>query len=480
MSKWIDQFKAHPFQNVWKGLKDSIEILNADDETIITSVTELARLKKVVEYIDGMIEGVDPELIPLSTWDPFNQQATACQQQIETYNRDRNIVHIVQANAHVDNLLTYIRPYMVFPENILPAIKSASEMYSKTIEEYIASFQSKSIELIKNIELIKENANDLLSEIKSINENVDSYDSHLFEKEGIKEKIQDFYENFVLQSKLIDEFYNEVLVSTDDTLSIKQEISTAKKSIVENKEKIQNLISSIGSEVDNLEEFHTKIFGKLDENEEYEGGLSGELDKLKDNLSNFEIKQKAKYNALNYEIESLLPGATSAGLATAYSELRKSFSIPLKFYSKTFYISLVMLFMVSITSVLDDIGWFYVKFVDISSLTRLGNNILYKITLFLPVIWLAVFASRRRSEAQRLEQEYAHKEAIAKSYQSFKQQVKDLGDEDNELLKVLMVKAIDAISYNASETLDGKHGDKMPAQEMFDSVVNATVKLKGQ
>lgn len=82
MSRWIEQFENHPFHIVWNELKEVLGSAFVDDETILTSVTELARLKKVVSYIDEMLNSIDPELVPSNTWDNFNAQATACSAQI--------------------------------------------------------------------------------------------------------------------------------------------------------------------------------------------------------------------------------------------------------------------------------------------------------------------------------------------------------------------------------------------------------------
>ena len=70
-----------------------------------------------------------------------------------------------------------------------------------------------------------------------------------------------------------------------------------------------------------------------------------------------------------------------------------------------------------------------------------------KLPLYLPVIWLAFFATTRRSESQRLQQEYAHKESLAKSYNNYKQQILALGDNDKAMQKIFIMKAIDAITY---------------------------------
>ncbi len=68
-----------------------------------------------------------------------------------------------------------------------------------------------------------------------------------------------------------------------------------------------------------------------------------------------------------------------------------------------------------------------------------------------------------------MKEEYAHKEALAKSYESYKKQLEVLSSTDAEpLQKELIKKAISAIAYNASKTLDGKHRDKMPLEYVLD------------
>ena len=69
----------------------------------------------------------------------------------------------------------------------------------------------------------------------------------------------------------------------------------------------------------------------------------------------------------------------------------------------------------------------------------------------------------------RLQQEYAHKAAIAESYVSFKEQIDKIKTQSSEdyasLTKQLLETAISAIAFNASSTLDKKHSGKLPIQE---------------
>jgi DNA polymerase I-like protein with 3'-5' exonuclease and polymerase domains len=117
-----------------------------------------------------------------------------------------------------------------------------------------------------------------------------------------------------------------------------------------------------------------------------------------------------------------------------------------------------------------------IKFLEFQSWSQLPVDILHKLPLLIPLLWITYFVSSRRSEALRLQQEYAHKEAIAKSFESFKKQINELRDNKTEK-EVLMTKllgvAIDAIAFNASNTLDGKHKDKTP----FDSLIDPISKI---
>lgn len=351
MSRWNDQFEAHAFQTTWSTLKASLTEATVDDETVLTSVSELARLKKVVEYLDGMIQGIDPEITPLAILDSCNAQATPCLQQIDAYNSNRNIAHVTKANAHIDNLLTYIRPYMVLPKEAAASIKRAATKYSNFIEEYITSFQTKASQLISDIKSSQIKADEQTSLITDTKQTIDDLSFELFGEDGssgIQSKISKLVVDFNKEYDSINEFYNETLVDNGDVISTKKQITSAKELILEEQAKIEKLLSLVSTDIEALEKFHKKIFGELDEKQEHVvPGLAGELETRMNQLTAFEKQQKTKYNALNEEIEALLPGATSAGLATAYKDLKISFDIPIANASKLFYSAIGIIWSVN-------------------------------------------------------------------------------------------------------------------------------------
>ena len=224
-------------------------------------------------------------------------------------------------------------------------------------------------------------------------------------------------------------------------------------------------------DVDDFDEFHKKIFGSIDPQGKTTEGLKQELDTRVTQLDKLEKDQLAKYGALYEKIEKLLPGATSAGLARAYEVQRRSFSIPIKKNTNLFYAAVGLMFAIAfLTSIqIDNLMPLSISFVRHETPEAILKSMLLKLPFIAPLIWLAVFASIRRSQYERLQQEYAHKEALAKSYDSYKKQLEALLTTEKESLqKELINKAIEAIAYNASQTLDGKHRDKMPLEHALD------------
>ena len=481
MSRWIQQFEDHAFQPIWKKILDVTDEVFVDDETVITSVEEIARFKKVVNYLDCLLEACDPELIPLSTWDNYRAQCNSCLQQIKNYQSNRNIGHITNANEHLDNLLTYIRPYQVVAGKAAKSASASFVAYTKTINSKLNSFQTEASSILDTISKYKESASSLASESEVSNQRIKELEIHYFddsEEESLSTRINSFEEKLEENYEKIQQYKSNLLDGDSVNESIASEINSALVLAETESETIKSLLSEVKSKLKDFREYHLDVFGTKNEEGNFEGGLKAEIITREKHLEEFKKQQELKYKTLNDEIESLLPGATSAGLATAYHDLKESFNTPIENYSKLFYSSIFVLVLVAFFSITQEVGFFFIKFVEITDLSKLTSNILYKLPIVLPVLWLTLFASKRRSESQRLQQEYAHKEALAKSYQNFKMQIEALGQSDPDLMKKLLSSAIDAVSKNASDTLDKKHGDKSPMHEGVDGFLSAIERTK--
>lgn len=367
--------------------------------------------------------------------------------------------------SRLDNLLQSIFPFILHKGKAIKGLRVGLNEYSKTVTDHVANGFSEIETTKKNASEIKVKLENELDYFRELRAEIEEYRDLIFLEDGIKEKIEDLLNNSASKLSEIEGLHDSIY----DEDGLKQKIDKFYSNISDKNDDINELKENSLATLQGLEQFYDKIFGKDDENGNKAGGLKQEIEQRRKDLEEFKQKQQKRYDELNKQIENLLPGATSAGLSSAYNEMRNQFSKSAKWYAGGFYASLCIL----LTTVLCTRNIILVdtipldKGIWISILVLLGNFAV-KMPFIIPALWLVIFMSRRRSEAERLSQEYVHKEVLAKSYDSYKQQIEKLSKEDQkELLPVLMEGMIRAISLNPAETLDKKHQSDSPISEVL-------------
>lgn len=324
-----------------------------------------------------------------------------------------------------------------------------------------------------------------MANIKTKIENINSFHNIIFRdddnKKSLKSQIEDIKSDFEDSLSELNKKINEErnMIDENDRFieSTKSELSNELKNIVEN---------SKGA-VSQLTDFYDKIFGFLQEDGNRSGGLKQEIDVERKNLIELKNKKEeefaqlikkstSEYDGLKSNIEKLLPGATSAGLASAFSDAKKSYKLKIIIFTVLFYASIVALGGFGIWW----ISGLMIKGSDLSLTTattgQLINNFLYKLPVLIPLVWLATFSAKRRNEYTRLEEEYEHKWALTSSYLGFKKQIDEMETDDSQLTQLLLKTAIETIGFNPSVTLSSKHDEKTPALEHIIDLVKRTGK----
>lgn len=466
------------FLDAWQeviGITENISIVNTDNEAV-DSTQDFARLIKVITYIDEAIKSIDSELVPLTLWSECKNHCISCKPSVEEAVNTRTEATILTANNQVDILISKLAPYFQDSLVKIKALKPAFNAYIKYITNQLDAYKKKNDDLMKELEEKLTTSSDINNELHGYKENLSKLYSELVvgtdEETSLQEKLRGLEQTIDEQHSKIDGFYNSLLVDED---SIKSKIEEAQELIITTNLETQQISDDLSEKLSELKDFHKKIFGEPNAEGDVENGLKFEINERKNNLDSLITTQTNQYQAIKANIESLLPGATSAGLASAYHDLSVSFVKPITIYTRLFFLSIVVLLGLALyftnqNAILTDVP---TATSDITIFKDIGIFLLQRLPIVLPVIWLAIFASKRRSEAERLKQEYAHKEALAKSYQSFKLQIEELDGENKEpLLEKLLAVAIDTIATNASSTLDKKHGDNTPLIGVFDKTID--------
>ncbi len=134
-------------------------------------------------------------------------------------------------------------------------------------------------------------------------------------------------------------------------------------------------------------------------------------------------------------IEALLPGATSAGLAHAFDERRKTFLKPHNRWQLVFVGSVLVIVGLAATGM-----WHLYSAATSPTYDDLVRVWLSRLPVAGALVWLALHASRESALAKRLEEDYGYKSAIASCFEGFKKQMSEVGKDvapDSPLAKLL-------------------------------------------
>lgn len=257
-----------------------------------------------------------------------------------------------------------------------------------------------------------------------------------------------------------------------------------------------------------INEIHDSVFGYTAEDSETGedvavNGLKSELEDayglLKKNLSDFgkdlthlrdqkvvEFNEfshlkSAEFEQIKDQIKGLLPDAMTAGLSHAYEEKRKSEEQEGKNAGKTYWRSICLLLVISCLPVIVSLYSFFHDGKKIDQIIQtLPQVVLATLPLYAPAFWFAISASKRIKLARRLTEEYAHKEALSKTFEGLSTQISNLPDSEisRELRVKLLYNIISVSSENPGKLISDYNNSDNPLLEVIDKSLSLSKSLE--
>lgn len=407
------------------------EWLNDFDESTIpqNEFQNFVRSKKILKYIEDYIKNLDQDLLPNEFYQESNSIIT------------RGLNSYTDFNTKCNMCLKALAQY----SNVYIPKKQAS----KTISEMVSSYDNAIRNALNNVDLQKVQTD--ANQIEKNNQEIEELKAKILES---KEKLDQYYED--IESYQIALFEKQ----ENSELSIKQEIEDYKNTLLNDVKNAKELIAENSNKIDEIDKFYVKIFGDKGDDDKRSGGLEQHLDTMFAELKEYDDKMKAKHDEYDKMIKGLHERATNASLSASYQEQKKNIYNIIKFWNGGFIACVIALIGLSIWIFFKDIEALSANMVDTNAFNVALFSLIGKFVISLPIIWFAVFCSNRRKEAARLYQEYAHKVAVTSSYASYKDQIQNLNEENQELLIKLMSSAIDIISKNPSDFMDKTQNNK--------------------
>lgn len=418
------------FDNFTNSINQMREWLNTFDESVIPQdkLQDFARSKKILKYIEEYIKNLDQDLLPRE----FDQESNSIINRGLNSYTDFNI----KCNMCLKVLAQYSNVYI--PKN----------QASKTISEMVSSYDNAIRNALNNVDLDKVQTD--ANQIEKNNQEIEELKAKILES---KEKLDQYYEDIKsYQTALFEKQENS-------ELSIEQEIEDYKNTLLNDVKNTKELIAENSNKIYEIGKFYVKIFGAKSDDDKRSGGLEQHLDTMFAELKEYDDKMKAKHDEYDKMIKGLHERATNASLSASYQEQKKDIYEIIKYWNIGFIACVITLIGLSIWT-LGNINVLLANMVDTNAFNVALFGFIGKFVISLPIIWLAVFCSNRRKEAARLYQEYAHKVAVTSSYASYKDQIQNLNEENQELLIKLMSSAIDIISKNPSDFMDKTQNNK--------------------
>lgn len=167
------------------------------------------------------------------------------------------------------------------------------------------------------------------------------------------------------------------------------------------------------------------------------------------------------------KIQSLLPGALTTGLSHAYAKKTESELKERSRHELTFKISIIIMILISLIPI--SISTYYLWHEQPISLQRS----LIVLPLYLPLLWLAYSSSKKANLSKRLIEEYAHKEALSKTYEGLAKQIEGLGNNSmsEDLRLKLLYNVLEVSSENPGKLISDYNTSDHPVMEALDKSV---------
>jgi len=139
--------------------------------------------------------------------------------------------------------------------------------------------------------------------------------------------------------------------------------------------------------------------------------------------------QKRAFVDMEEKLESLLPHATSAGLASAFHIQKARFSKTQPRWLLLFVLALAALMGASFIGV---------TVTAADTWDAILRHLVNRLPLIGPLIWLAIYSGHQYNLALRMEEDYAFKEALSTAFEGYKREMLDIESQAGEDVRPLV------------------------------------------
>lgn len=361
----------------------------------------------------------------------------------------------------------------------------------------VTEFIEQSNDIISNLKNNQTNANSELERLRSViedlNENEQEVQGRIVAVSGLVEKLEEIKNEAETSRQSVSEDIQAISESKEDFEAKKAQAQETLDKLNEDYEEISDILDSVQKDHSRVSQFASEL---LDDRADTEGNaipsIKTKILKVQDesskelaSIKDFHLTLQEDFDELKTElknkIESLLPGATVAGLSFAYSDAKAIYgAVPVNSdkdgnvtKKRATWHYLVQAVKVGINYILFImplcfISWFLWDWVA-SNMTLSSQNIelknhadplffIFRLLISAPLGLISYFGYSSIQLNRRLYEEYNHKQRVMQVYHGFEREISEL--EDPELKRALLGIMLNVVNYKPSTSM-AEH-QKMP------------------
>lgn len=170
--------------------------------------------------------------------------------------------------------------------------------------------------------------------------------------------------------------------------------------------------------------------------------------------------------SLKSKIEGLLPGAASAGLASAFHAQKERFAAPQKWWLRGFVATIIALIVVGFIGLPIQWPWASATAAPAETWETILRHFTVRLPIVIPLVWLAIYAARNYTMALRVEEDYAFKEAVSRAFEGYKREMANIETQPDggrtSPLEALCANVLTTIARRPGLIYEGQHDDVTP------------------
>ncbi|MBW3019484.1 hypothetical protein KY329_04860, partial [Candidatus Woesearchaeota archaeon] len=349
----------------------------------------------------------------------LDESSNKIQDMIETWKKEQGVFE----QSELKKISGKSSSTIVEIEKLTEELRGIASKNREVLDSYITDAVALKDRLTQTEQTVKgegEGISNLLEEANRILINIQEEQS---KSKAAKESIEKSHENLKneIQAKLSNA--DETLSQISGKHQTANEVVTAiQEKAVQNakllKESTDKLVADIQKERDDA----IALLERIKKDAASTKLIADTADEKDKKVGEYEEQLKqltTEYEQLNQKIENLLPGATSAGLASACKDRKDSFKTPKMSWTIVHIVSVAFLI---------GVGCWVLAVTKINSFQELIFFILERSPIIAAIVLLEEFARRNRNIAFRLEEDYGYKEVLASSFEGYKKQMLEIDE----------------------------------------------------